>query len=112
MVLSVTICLNILGISPSPLLFYSPSSPHLFFLPLPLSPLVLSSPLRPVKSVISPIVIGWFFVFWPTVGGCSQPPVLTPVSALFVHVCCHVDVSVLRVVLTCEQHTCSLVSFV
>lgn len=37
---------------------------------------------------------------------------LVVASALFVHVCCHVDVGVLCVVLVCEEHTCSLVSFV
>lgn len=103
MVLSVTIRLNILAISPSPLLFSFTSSPNLL---LPL----LGLPLRdtPIKSVISPIVIGWFFVFGPMVWAVHS----ATVSALFVHVCCHVDVSVLCVVLMCEEHTCSLVSFV
>lgn len=86
MVLSVTIRLNILGISPSALLpsFYSPLVPLLIFSSsssppsssssLSLSPrplLTPTPPTPPVKSVISPIVIGWFFVFWPMVGRCS-----------------------------------------
>lgn len=86
MVLSVTIRLNILGISPSALLpsFYSPLVPLLIFsssssppsssssLSLPSSsPHPYAPPPPPVKSVISPIVIGWFFVFWPMVGRCS-----------------------------------------
>lgn len=72
MVLSVIVCLNILGISSLPPEF---SCTHL----PPHHPV-------PIWSVIS-FVIDWFSAI---------------ISALFVHVCCHVDVNVICNVLMCQ----------
>lgn len=106
MVLSVTICL-ILGISPFPPLFSFTSSPYLFLpsVSTPSSPL-LSPTLNQVSNIT---YCDWLVLcVWANNWSVHQ----ATISALFVHVCCQVDVSVLCVVLTCEEHPCSLVSFV
>lgn len=77
MVPSVIVCLNILGISSLPPKF---SCTHLPPNQFPVKPSTTSS--------VIPFVIGWF---------------PTSISALFVHVCCHVDVSVICNVLMCDK---------
>lgn len=99
----------LLAISLTPLLYFA----HVFRLRPSLHYPTLPSFYRPfTQAPIHDSSIAHPDCLLPYIRASSWLVNLVGASALFVHVCCHVVVGVLCVVLVCEEHTCSLVSFV